>query len=464
MRSVSRVVAAAALLGAIAPRPAASQTLDRPPRMFRGLFGGAPPDPDRARTELTLQTNALFGYDENAAQELGLVSPQDPRLAQSASSALGEARLRYWHGRTAQNISVEGRGYVNGYSDLGLGAQAGGGVHVSAATRLGRRVSLVAGQSVSSDPSFYLNNQLGPPAGDSPTPNFGNPTYGFTERRVLAADSTVALERQFGRRSNMNVGYNYSTRRYSDFDLGGGNSDVHTANAGYSKQLGRSMAMRGEYVFNRTTVIDFAGVSRDIQNQSISGGPSYSRQVGRERHVSASFNLGAIYVDTVGQLSDERFRYWAPYYGGSASIDLGRSWALRGNASRNVTVLDGATRQEFLSNNVSALLSGYVGPRVDLSLSGAYNGGESNAELGVTGRFSLYQITAQARVAVSQLLALVAVYDRYSYSFDGNVDLPEGYPPGYTRNAIRIGVTLWLPLVGSYAPETPGGAGRTTGR
>ncbi len=41
-----------------------AQTVQRPSRPYRGLFGGGPtPDPNRSRQELTLSGNLSVGYD-----------------------------------------------------------------------------------------------------------------------------------------------------------------------------------------------------------------------------------------------------------------------------------------------------------------------------------------------------------------------------------------------------------------
>jgi len=42
-------------------------------------------------------------------------------------------------------------------------------------------------------------------------------------------------------------------------------------------------------------------------------------------------------------------------------------------------------------------------------------------------------------------------------------DLPAGFPPGSSRNTIRVGVTIWLPLLGNYVAERPNGrSGRSS--
>src|SRR5262245_21525289 len=118
-RASLRLFALPVLLGLALPVAATAQLLERPRRPFTGLFGGGPPpDPTRPRQELTLTVNLLGGYDDNLSLTgTDTNRPPDPNQDKAGYTRSGDVLLRYWRGTTQRSFEIEGRGYVNSYSN-----------------------------------------------------------------------------------------------------------------------------------------------------------------------------------------------------------------------------------------------------------------------------------------------------------------------------------------------------------
>src|SRR5262245_62053759 len=103
--------------------PLCAQVAEPPPRPARARFGGgAPPDPNRTRQELTVSGNLLGGYDDNlTAPGVGEVFTPQP----SGYVGFGDAMLRYFSGNQTRSLEASGRGYVVTYRNIGVGPSFG---------------------------------------------------------------------------------------------------------------------------------------------------------------------------------------------------------------------------------------------------------------------------------------------------------------------------------------------------
>jgi hypothetical protein len=77
----------------------------------------------------------------------------------------------------------------------------------------------------------------------------------------------------------------------------------------------------------------------------------------------------------------------------------------------------------------------------------------SNGRAGGTnssGTYENYAGSVQLRYALSRVCATSVYYDYYIYDFQNVPDLPTNFLANFDRHAIRVGITLWLPLYGRY--------------
>ncbi len=64
----------------------------------------------------------------------------------------------------------------------------------------------------------------------------------------------------------------------------------------------------------------------------------------------------------------------------------------------------------------------------------------------MSARFDSYSASARLRRALHRTLAVYVEYLFYQYNFDEVADRPFGLPREFSRNGVRVGLSLWLPL------------------
>jgi hypothetical protein len=441
-----------------APVPAVAQIVERPARPFRGLFGGGPPpDPNRTRQELTLTSSLFAGYDDILTPGGG--QPTFDTTPVSGFTGYADAALQYWKGRTNRSFEVQGRGYGNAYSNLGLNPSFGGNVWIQGQTPIGRRNQLSAGQAVSYDPFFAPGT--GPLIGDlSPeVPSETVSTHGLTDRGSWRAASTLSMTRQLTPRRSVMALYEFNRQRY--LDIGGVDNLSHAVQAGYESAVSRTASILASYRFTSAKYEEELGGYRPLTDHSVELGAAYEWRLSRNRQVTFSGGGGAAYVGTVSTVTAQPIAYWTPSGHATVGVDLGRSWLFSLDYGRGVSVLDGISLETFVTDSARISLGGYLGPRVLTTLSGDYSNGAAGA--GGAGRYRSLDFNAQLEFAVTRWCAAVVLYNHYDYRLHDITDLEPGVPDSFDRNAVRVGVTFWLPLHGSYtAPSRPqpGSGGR----
>jgi hypothetical protein len=442
------MVPAAALL---VPAAASAQVMERPSRPLRGLFdSGPPPDPNRTYEQLSITANFMGGYDDQVAVgDLGAGAPPDPRTTVSGSVAQGDLTMRYTRGRLNRVFTVDGYGYGVGYFGNTDGISPGGALHVAATTPWARRNFVRAHQRVSYDPLFTTAASFRPL--ESTVGADGLPTstaYGLFERTSVNSDSSVGLDRQVGRRTQLSTQYSFLLHQYDD-DLGG-DSTTHVGNVALSRQVSRTMSLRGSYEFSHASVSDVAGGPRPITQHTIEAGPVLDRQLSPGERFTIGAGVGALYVDTRSSITAQPVSYWAPYAQARVRAELGRTWAVWGDYRRGTTVLDGITRESFLADTATFSAGGLIAPRLELVTTGAFANGRTPAAADTSTSYKTWTFGTQLRWAASQQFAAVVNYYYYTYDVARAVDLPIGLPPTFDRNAVRVGITVWVPLLGRF--------------
>lgn len=89
-----------------------------------------------------------------------------------------------------------------------------------------------------------------------------------------------------------------------------------------------------------------------------------------------------------------------------------------------------------------------------------FTGGTSRGEAGQAGvgadgpGFDGDSATAEVQYALTSRLAVFAHYAFYRYRFGADVVVPELVRSAISRSGVRVGLTLWLPLVSREAHGT----------
>jgi hypothetical protein len=454
---MARVLVLAALIVGAVAADAAAQVVQRPARPYRGLFGGGPPtDPNRSRSEMTLTGSLLVGHDTwlspGGTPSLG----SEP---QSGQTLTGEAALAYFRGRAQRSISLDARAETNGYSGINADATIGGSVGVTADTNLGRMTQLGASQSFGYEPTLVLGGPLSTGGGGefpvAPPPDVSS---GYLEQRSWSSNSSVNLNRRWTTRQTTQMVAEYARNTYLD-DFGY-DTRSRLANASHRWLFSRTSSVGAHYGYSDSDSEGGDGLAVPLTNQAIDVSYGYARRLSPSRQLSVEVGGGATHVSTLNALDLSDLAYWMPAGNGSISWDVGRSWAIRANYSREATVLQGVSLTSFAADTAGAAVSGLVNSRIETSLSATYANGRSGGA-DTSGRYETYTGSLQFRYAISRCCATAVHYDYYFYNFQDVVDLPSGFAPRFDRQAIRIGFTVWLPLFGRY---TDGESSRSSRR
>lgn len=432
----------------LAPAPAAAQGVQRPTRPYRGLFGGGPPpDPNRTRQELTLTASALGGYDDWFLP--GATSaPVDPRQQRhSGETLMADLGVRYSRGRAARGITLDGRAYMEAYSSVDIDPTVGGEGRVRVDTDLGRTLRLQGSYHAGYQPTLVLGafTTAADPAAAPVTE--ADVTSGYTAQRSVSNSGVVNLDGRWTPRQTSSVAGGYSRLQYLD-ELGH-DSRSWTFTTTHTWALTAPTSLRWTYGFNDTALDEDTGLGTPFTHHNAEMAWVYQRRLSPSRQLQMSAGAGATYVRTLHVLDRTRLTYWTPSATGAFLVDVGRSWAFGGNYRRAPTVLQGVTLTSFATDSATLRLSGLMARRLETALSTTYANGHAGGS-GTDARYQSYIGSAQLRYALSRCCAATVGYDYYIYRFTNVIDLPAGFPTSYDRQAVRVGLTLWLPLYGTY--------------
>ena len=98
------------------------------------------------------------------------------------------------------------------------------------------------------------------------------------------------------------------------------------------------------------------------------------------------------------------------------------------------------------------MTGGLLNPRTDLRFLGTFADGLTPTASGVADDFRIYGAGTQLRVALNGTMAATVAYYYYKHRYSNLSALPTGFPAEYDRNAVRFGLTVWVPLAGPSSP------------
>jgi hypothetical protein len=125
---------------------------------------------------------------------------------------------------------------------------------------------------------------------------------------------------------------------------------------------------------------------------------------------------------------------------------IGRTWAVQANYRRAVGYYIEGLQNRIFTEAYGVTTGGLVNRRTDLSFTASYSTGQPEFT-GTPAAFSTYTGDARLRFALGRSWATYAEYTLYVYSFDKEFVLPAGVPPQFSRNSLRVGFTLWVPMM-----------------
>ena len=452
--SIRRLSALSLAVLALWPLAADAQVINRPQRAYRGLFGGGrPQDPNRSRQELTFTFNALGGYDDNAAAGEGIGAPPPTALTPNGAGYTGtfDGTLSYFVGKSDRSFALDFGGGASAYHNVDLDPSQSFRLNARGRTTLGQRTSISATENLSYSSQLRVDAPLtgGLPVEDVPTTDTA--IFGLGSRDSVSSTTSADLEQRISRDASVSGTYGYTTTVYDEGNFGGYRS--HHASANYRHRVGRWTEATGTYEYSTTRYgFTLSDEGRPMTEHRIGGGLAWERRLSPRRNMTVTMEGGAFNVDSVTGLLQQPYSVWVPFAEVEATLDLGRDWNLGGSYRRGVDTIEGLTLEAFINDNATFRLSGLATRRLDLAFIGGVASGTSAAEGGLNSRYLTTTVSAQARFAISRMLSTIVSYHYYHYDFDETV-LPVGVAPTYGRNAVRVGISMWLPIYGSFGRQ-----------
>jgi hypothetical protein len=431
-----------------APRTPKHQPATRP-----GGFDQTRPSRDGGptRQELTLSANVLGGYDDNVTAGLGSGTGTAPAAMASGGTGYLDASLRYFHGNSLRSVGVDSTGSLTAYPGYLDHPAPGAFVNLSGRTTVGRNTTFGASQRVGYEPLF---NVFSPGASGTPLPpEIGQsvPATNLFERNSWNSNSSVSLDRRWSREDSTLLSYSYRVQRFTDAD--NGDNTWHTVTATYWRGLSRGFRAGPKYRYENGEYIDSAEFTRPMIQHRIEGAGEFESALSRRRHLRLSLTAGAGYLESVSSTTREPFRSWMPVGTVNLVVGLSPAWSLEGGYQRDLSLLHGVTDEVYKTDTASVSTGGLVSERIDVRVGATYSNWKTPLASGANETLNVYGASLQVKFKLTETVAATAAYYYYQHRYSNPAALPEGFPAEYDRNAVRVGLTVWVPLAGS--PSRP---------
>jgi hypothetical protein len=430
-------------IAAFTAASANAQVLERPTRAEQAAA-------DRAagfrRVRLSIST--LASFDDNLAVEYGTFDPTAE--TRSGYSGFMDGGLRFEQGSSSHSLTLAGRGYVNSIQNIDLGPAYGGDVEARFGATIGRRHELTATQSVRSEPFHALGGfaPLRQGVGGSALPD-QNPLSGVQRRRSLVTGSAVGLSSQWSPRNAVAMTYRYDLRNFEDRL---GDNVAHGAMLSYIRSLRRRSSLKFSYSYFDSRLLDRIGWV-PLESHALEAGVNLERRFSATRSVSLALGGGAIHARTIDRLAAvQNIELTAPSATGALRLSWARTWSVTADYRRSVAALDGFSSEAFATNAAVVGLGGLVASRAELTFSIGYADGRASGQR--FGAFETYTGTSQLRLTLGSNWSGLVSHSYYRYAIRGVDPIFKDLPAELGRNAVRVGLSLELP-VASGRPDRP---------
>jgi len=414
--------------------PANAQGPAEPPT--RGLFGGGG---SNAKTGLNVTGSVVEGYDSDVAQTLGSTAEPFTLYGGGFSTFLRSGATYARQGKA--EVAARWTSVLRYYSDPSVFQNIAQNAGIGVTTTTLGGLTFLANQSASYSPATAYG--LFPGAeGD---PSLAAPNYTVSNFQSYAYTSTISVSHSIGRRNSVAATgeYVYTDRVHETLEWG----DVSSYSVGgrYTRNTTRHTSLSTELRY-RSGEFAYRGGGKTTE-LALDVGANYTRPVSASRHSTVDVHVGVSRGDYPGNtigLSGIQRRYRVVGDGGF-SLSLSQIWLATATVRRGLEY-ETSFPTPVVNNGAKAVLTGFLTNRVDVSVSGGYSRAESilnSANLSIES----YTGEANVRYAVNRAVALTGGYIYYYYMVENGALLLPGMPPSLKRNGVRVGVSLWAPVL-----------------
>jgi hypothetical protein len=417
------------------PSPEPMPNVKRP---YQALFGGASTEEYTVGVDFNGAVAEV--YDED------VVSNGEPQLGGLYTSFLGDLGLQ----RRGSRVHLAGTAGFNVryYSRLtefvAADYHAGVGAAVTVTPTTIVRVDEAISYSPVAQPGLFATT-LPPELGDAPP---SNANFAVNNDRFVTSSTNAVLDHRVTPRGTL-VGH--GSYLWSDYLSATALVDQWyglEVGGSYGYKLTSTRKVRGGYDYRRASyTLPLGDRTRQPTEHHVFVGVVIDRE-SEDRRTTWSVEGGSSVItastatDPVLTSSRRRFTF-----AGEMAQQIWRSWLVLGSVERKNQFDQGLGAPVF-TDAVSISASGFFNPRTDVAASFAYTRGEPSL-VDTAQRFTTNTAGARVRFALSRNWALTAEYFHYSYDYTDTpaLALLSGIPQSFTRNSLRGGLAVWLPLV-----------------
>jgi hypothetical protein len=189
------------------------------------------------------------------------------------------------------------------------------------------------------------------------------------------------------------------------------------------------------------------GNRRQPTTHDIGLGADYSRALSRSRRTRLGFTFGSSVMEA--PLPGQTFGPTGRQIHARANVLLthraGRTWTARAAYTRGAQFVEQVSAP-VVSDGVTLSTEGFINRRTDLTASVAYSAGSFVDR--PDSAFETYTASARVRTGLTRKVAVFAEYLYYFYDFQRGALLFDALPLRVGRNGVRVGLTLWVPVIG----------------
>jgi hypothetical protein len=391
---------------------------------------------------LDITADLLAGYDTALPQ----FSQSDSRRI-DGEVVEGTAGLTYF--RSGQNFTFR-TGYVGAvvhYPDLRRRESAQtltANSHVAVAELgmgLSTNTDLTVSQTIAYSP-FHHFRTLETTGGALQTLSVGARDFFLVSRGAYSSITDIGVAHQLDSRTELATFY---SGHFTDFPREPQfNWATQSVGARASRQVAPNLALVAGYAFTRhlseDQVIPFDRHDLDL-------GVDYGQTVNVTRRTTFGFRTGSSMTTRRDQPAgtDGRDTYLRMIGAADLNHRMGRTWQAHLGYERGFQYIVGIP-EPFASDGVTAAIGGYLTNQLHFEMATSYTQG--GLRYSTEGRgYNVYDASALLQYPITQKLALDLNYLYVKYVPQGGLLLP-GIPVAFERNAVRVGLSVWVPLLG----------------
>jgi hypothetical protein len=404
----------------------------REPKVYSGMFGQTPVEMERP-VHLDLTGSIYNAVDDQQDQTLAITSDTANQMFTGATASLAASR-RGGHSYLTLNLASAGRYYA----DLGevVTMRHTAAVGLNAAPGKNWRLNL----SGSAQYSPLYQVVFGPSGDDLWAPQVQSPLDDFavSPRRAIQYGSMIGVTHTYSDRQDLSLTYD---GHYTQVLGATALSDFSSQRAGFqfNQAISRGFGLRLGYAYGVATTLADLSAAETIRNHEIDLGVAYGRSFKTSPRTSFNFSTGS----TIVSYSEGRtFRITGS---GRLTRRMSPRWTADLTYDRGVQVPEGATRP-FFSDSFTGIVTGYFSRRISLRAQPIYSHGEVGF-VGEPNSYNSYTSQTRLEVALNRHLALYTEHVLYRYQFENDLGIPRQLRSGVNQQTVRVGLTLWTPLV-----------------